>query len=257
MIERQTMNSGALEDLGFDPRRLTGDEIVQHLDRRIGQVLEEIQRSDVWKAVTDTSCSPALSREIVKEIYLEIVMYQPDVIEATIATIAQMPRSLPVDLLDEMLHHQVEEFDHGEMALRDYVAMGGDEKYARNRPMSPSAFSIAAMWRMLCHSRDCFAYLGALYPFEGITPVITEKAKEALRAKGMQDDSLGYVEYHSTEDKEHARMLRELIAKVADLYPDARERICYGLEYFLAIYPMPAWNAAMQRATERHLNSVA
>ncbi len=251
------MNSGALQDLGFDPRAMSGDEIVQHLDLRIGQVLEQIQHSEVWRAVTSADSPPELSREIVKEIYLEIVMYQPDVIEATIATIAQMPRSLPVELLDDMLHHQIEEFDHGEMALRDYVAMGGSEEYARNRPMSPSAFSIAAMWRMLCHSRDSFAYLGALYPFEGITPIITEKAKDALRGKGMQDETLSYVDFHSTEDKEHARMLRELIAKVADLYPEARERICYGLEYFLAIYPMPAWNAAMQRAMERHLKTAA
>jgi len=186
-----------------------------------------------------------------KEIYLEIVMYQPDVIEATIATIAQMPRNLPVPLFDEMLHHQVEEFDHGEMALKDYIALGGDEEYARSRRMSPSAFSISAMWRMLCHTRDPYAYLGAIYPFEGLTPIVTEKVKGALRDKGMGEDSLGYVEYHSTEDKEHARMLKELIETVADKHPESKESICYGIEYFLAIYPLPAWNAAAERAKAR------
>jgi len=243
--------SHSIEDLGFNPTEKSGKEIVAHLDKRIQDVIDDVEQSEVWELVFNPDADPKISIEIMKEIYLEIVMYQPDVIEATIATIAQMPRSLPVPLFDEMLHHQVEEFDHGEMALKDYIALGGDEEYARNRRMSPSAFSISAMWRMLCHIRDPFAYLGAIYPFEGLTPIVTEKVKGALREKGMGEDSLGYVEYHSTEDKEHARMLKELIETVADKYPESKESICYGIEYFLAIYPLPAWNAAAKRATAR------
>ncbi len=245
------MLTAAYEDLGIDPSSMSGKQVVEFLDNRIEQLLRQIERSEVWGVISNPESDPELVREIMKEIYLEIVMYQPDVIEATIATIAQMPRTLPVDLIDEMLHHQVEEFDHGEMALRDYIALGGDEDDARSRRMSPSAFSIAAMWRMLCHMRDPFAYLGALYPFEGLTPIITGKVKKLLRGKGMGDNSLEFVEYHSTADLEHTRIVKELIEKIADDYPESRESICYGIEYFLAVYPLPAWSAALSRARDR------
>lgn len=245
------MLTAAYEDLGIDPSSMSGKQVVEFLDNRIKQLLWQIERSEVWGVISNPESDPELVRQVMKEIYLEIVMYQPDVIEATIATIAQMPRTLPVDLIDEMLHHQVEEFDHGEMALRDYIALGGDEDDARSRHMSPSAFSIAAMWRMLCHMRDPFAYLGALYPFEGLTPIITEKVKKLLRGKGMADNSLEFVEYHSTADLEHTRMVKELIEKIAYDYPESRESICYGIEYFLAVYPLPAWSAALSRARDR------
>ncbi|MEM7345266.1 MAG: iron-containing redox enzyme family protein [Chloroflexota bacterium] len=245
------MQSAAIQDFGFTPSEMNGQEIVEFLDRRIGRLLQEIEVSEVWQIVTNPDSNPELVQEVMKEIYLEVVMYQPDVIEATIATIAQMPRTMPVELFDEMLHHQVEEFDHGEMALRDYMALGGDEVFARNRRMSPTAFSVAAMWRMLCHMRDPFAYLGALYPFEGLTPIISEKIKSILRTKGMGDDSLEFVDYHSTADLEHTRIVKELIAKIADDYPESRESICYGIEYFLAVYPLPGWSAGLARARSR------
>ncbi len=251
------MQPAALEDLGFDPSTMNGAQIVEFLDGRIERLLREIEESEVWQVVTNFDSNPELVQEVMKEIYLEVVMYQPDVIEATIATIAQMPRTMSVELFDEMLHHQVEEFDHGEMALRDYIALGGDEQFARNRRMSPSSFSIAAMWRMLCHMRDPFVYLGALYPFEGLTPIVSEKIKSILRTQGMTDDSLGFVEYHSTADLEHTRIVKELIAKIADEYPESRESICYGIEYFLAVYPLPAWSAALTRARSRLTMAVA
>ena len=158
---------------------------------------------------------------------------------------------MSVDVFDEMLHHQVEEFDHGEMALRDFKNLGGDVAEARSRRMSPTAFSVAAMWRMLCHMRDPFAYLGAIYPFEGLTPIVTGMIKGKLRGSGMAENSLEFVEYHSTADLEHTRMLKEMIIKIADEHPEARESICYGIEYFLAVYPIPGWSAALERAKQR------
>jgi len=235
-------------DLGVNPNELTGKQIVEYLDKRIQDVLEDIQSSELWKFITAPDTDPLLVQEVMKEIYLEIVMYQPDVIEATIAIIGQMPRSIPVEVIGEMLHHQEEEFDHGEMALRDYIALGGNEDDARNRQMSPSAFSIAAMWRFLCHKREPFAYLGALYPFEGLTPIISEMVKPFLKNNGMKRRSMEFVDYHSTADLEHTALVKELIEKIANDYPESKESICYGIEYFLAVYPLPAWNSAFKRA---------
>jgi len=240
------------DDFGFDPNNLTPTEVMEYLDSRIQDVLAEFQGSELWKVVSDPATDARLIQEIMKEVYLEIVMYQPDVIEATIAAIAQMPRTLDVDDFQEMLHLQVEEFTHGEMALRDYLGLGGDEEYARRRRMSPTAFSTAAMWRMLAHMRDPFAYLGGLYPLEGITPIVSEMIKGVLRDKGFQPDSTEFVEYHSTADVEHTRWVKELVIKMAEAYPESKASMCYGINYFLAVYPLPGWNAAFGRA-KQHL----
>ncbi|MEM8736190.1 MAG: iron-containing redox enzyme family protein [Planctomycetota bacterium] len=237
-------------DLQIVPSEMGPEDIVAHFDSRISDVVAEFSASELWHTVSDPDTDNSLVREIMKEVYLEISMYQPAVIEATIATIAQMPRTMEVEMFDEMLHHQVEEFDHGEMALRDFVQLGGNEQYARSRRMSPSAFNCAATWRMLCHQREPFAYLGALYPFEGLTPIVSEQVKSVLYQRGFSSQDSEFVEYHSTADLEHTRMVKELIAKVSELYPESKEQMCYGLEYFLGVYPMPVWNAAFHRAKQ-------
>jgi hypothetical protein len=239
------------EDLGIDPSQLNGSGVIDYLDRRIRETLQEIESSDGWREITDPQTDPKLVAEAMKEVYLEIVLYQPDAIEAAIAIIGQMPRQVPAATIAEMLHHQAEEFDHGEMALRDYVALGGSEVEARSRRMTPTAFHVAGTWRMLQHKRDPFAYLGALYPFEGLTPIVTDRIRGFLRDKGMASDSLAFVDYHATADLEHTRVVRELISSVADDFLESRESICYGINYFLAVYPLPGWNAAFHRAKVR------
>lgn len=197
-------------------------------------------------ASSDTSVETLTA--ILKEIYLEITMYQPDAIVAAVAAIAQFPRTMPVAWFDSMLHHQVEEFDHGEMAMRDYVALGGSEAEARARPQSPSAFAVAAVWRNITHKRDPFAYIGAVYLFEALTPAITTKARTLLADRLATTKGLEFIVHHATADIEHEEQISQLIHDVVERYPQKIESIVYGFEYFAWVYPLPVWNAAMQRA---------
>lgn len=223
--------------------------IIEHLDGRIGDVLQEIEASQIWASLTSPTATPNFIRAVMREVYLEIVSYQPHVIEAAIASIGQMPRSMPVRMVKAMLRHQAEEFDHGEMALRDYVALGGNEEYARNNlQISDASFAVSAVWWMITKLRDPFAYLGALYPFEGLTPIISARVKTVLAAKSYPADALEYIEFHSTEDIKHSNLVKALIEETVQRYPEAEQSIRDGLERFLAVYPMPVWNTAFERA---------
>jgi pyrroloquinoline quinone (PQQ) biosynthesis protein C len=156
---------------------------------------------------------------------------------------------MPVRMVKAMLRHQAEEFDHGEMALRDHVALGGDEQHARHgHRISPAAYSVAAIWRMIANQRDPFAYLGALYPFEGLTPIVSERIKAALLRRGFPADALEFVEFHSTEDPKHTDLVKHLIKETVTRYPGAERSIKEGLDRFLAIYPLPVWQTAYERA---------
>nr|WP_161501328.1 iron-containing redox enzyme family protein [Rhodopirellula sp. SM50] len=223
-------------------------EIVSWLAGRVDELLERMKQEPFWLTVTDPTTPDHVVQAIMREIYLEIVGYQPHVIEAAIASIAQLPRSMKPKMIRSMLYHQADEWDHGEMALRDFVNMGGDETYARNLPMSPPSFAVAGVWWMITQLRDPFAYIDALYLFEGLTPIVTDAVKEGLRAKGMREDQLEYVEFHSTEDLKHARLVNHLIAEVVSSYPEALDSVQRGYEYFEAVYPIPVWRTAYERA---------
>lgn len=242
--------NGAIADLGFNPATATGEAIARHLEGRVTEILDQVIESPIGQALLGEQPEPTLVRAILREVYLEIVMYQADSIEAAVASIGQMPRSMPVRLVEEMLHHQVEEFDHGEMALRSYVGMGGNAESARARIQSPSAFAVAATWRNITHKRDPFLYLGAVYLFDGLTPLITDLVVKSVGSKPDVAPGMEFIAHHATADIEHTAQIRDLIVEVADLYPAARASIAYGFEYFAHVYPLPVWEAARARAVD-------
>jgi hypothetical protein len=223
-------------------------KVSEELDRRVAALVSTIEQEPFFGAVVGAERSPALTRAVLREVYLEIAWYQPDVIEATVAVIGQMPRSLMPKRVQSMLLHQVEEWDHGEMALRDYVELGGSESFARSSRMSPSAFAVAAYWRMLAHKRDPFAYLGALFLFEGLTPIVSARVQEAIAGSDYPAGASEYVDFHASEDLKHQRLVRHLIDTVAREEPAARTAMLHGYDCFAHVYPLPAWRAAFERA---------
>lgn len=238
----------SIEDLACDPTPMSPVQVVEHLDCAIADLMADIEQSGMWLNLIDPATSDAFVRDALKEIHLEIVMYQPEAIEGAVRSIAQFPRTMPVAWWDEMLHHQVEEFDHGEMALRDYKAFGGDEGFARRRFQSPSAFAVAAVWNHFANKRDPWMYLGAVYLFDALTPIITQRAGAALASRKLSANGLEFITHHATADIEHAEQIKNLIIEVLGRYPEKKASLIYGFEYFRHVYPLPCWNAAMKRA---------
>ncbi len=236
-----------LEDTSVS-KTTTAHPVLEWLETRTQELLRDIQLQDFWTALTAPDADPKLVKAVMAEVYREIVGYQPHVIEAAIAAIAQMPRSMKPRLVKSMLAHQADEFDHGEMALRDLIGLGLPEEEVRARPISPEAFAVAGVWWMIVRAGNPFAYLGALYLFEGLTPTVTQTIKGHLKVKGLAPSSLGYIEFHSTEDVKHANLVHYLISEVASAYSTAPESIMHGFECFRAVYPIPLWSAAFRRA---------
>jgi pyrroloquinoline quinone (PQQ) biosynthesis protein C len=227
---------------------LSGPEFVELLDSRIRGIYSTVVATDMWKALQSPDTPIELLKLAMREVYLEISSYQPHAIEAAITAIAQMPRSLDERTVKAMLRHQAEEFTHGEMALRDYKALGGDVEWARAQRPSPAAYAVASVWTFIAHERDPFAYLGALYPFEGLTPQVSGGALTTLAKRGFPEDALEFVTFHAEEDPRHTALVRALIEKVAVKFPESRESMVHGIDNFLNIYPVPVWQTAYDRA---------
>jgi hypothetical protein len=210
-------------------------------------VMSVVAAEPFWQLLTSPHTPSTMVKAAMREVYAEIAAYQPDVIEATIAVIGQFPRSLSAKKVRAMLVHQSEEWDHGEMAVRDFVGLGHEESLARSTT-TPTAFATAACWRMFAHKRLPFAYLGGLYLFEGLTPLVTGLVKPHLEHQGLGPSSLEYIEFHSTEDIRHAKVVDALIRDVLTQFPDKADEVRFGFEAFRQVYPLPGWRAAFERA---------
>ncbi|WP_266368039.1 iron-containing redox enzyme family protein [Tellurirhabdus rosea] len=220
---------------------------VQKLDRKMEAVLAEVEQSELYQMIADPDTDARLVALIVKYILLEVFSYGPHVTEATFMAISRLPKNRP-DLMKPLILHDLSEVDHGEMALRDFVRLGGEEAWARARRMTPESLAMAATCRMLAQFENPFAYLGYMYLFEGLTPILTERAQVFLKAKGFPAEARGFIDEHATEDIGHAQLMANMVARIVTEFPEAEAAIEYGFDCFAAVYPLPIWRRALQHA---------
>jgi hypothetical protein len=226
---------------------LTPSQFGDLLEAKLRQLLDRIFQSDIWQSVADPAAEPAYVRAVVKYVLLEVFSYGPHVTEATFTAIGRFPKDRP-DLMKPMIMHDLEEVDHGEMALKDFIKLGGDEGWARSRRITPASFAMGATVRLLAERENPFAYLGYMYLFEALTPVLTAKLQQILSAKAFPAGSRHFVDFHATEDIAHAKALRALVERVVAEYPEAAPAIEYAFDCFAVVYPFPIWLAACAHA---------
>ena len=217
------------------------------LDQKLAELLTRIEASEVYHVMTDLGTDPRLVGSILKYTLLEVFSYGPHVTEATFTAIGRIPKDRP-DLMKPMIMHDLEEVDHGEMALQDFIKLGGDEAWARSRRISPASYVLGATCRTLAQLESPFAYLGYMYLFETLTPTLANRVLEVLARRGLAAEGQYFVKFHATEDIGHSKALRALVVRVVREYPDAAAAIDYGFECFCCAYPLPIWETSLRNA---------
>jgi Iron-containing redox enzyme len=226
------------------------EELLAYMDAHVNQIASSTEASAFWETLTSKETDVTVIRTVLREILLEVFFYNAPIVETGMALIGLMPRNMALRKVKAMLRHLAEEFDHGEMALEDYVALGGDEVHARSRRMSPAALAAAGIWRMLLNLREPFAYVGGMYLFETLTPIVCERLQAALAGRELGRSGLGFIEFHSAEDPKHATLMRVLIEETAAQFPESVDAMRYGFDCFRAVYPAPVWEGAYRRALQ-------
>jgi pyrroloquinoline quinone (PQQ) biosynthesis protein C len=224
-----------------------GEALAARLDEKLAEILEQVAQSEFYRIVADPATDPQFAFAIVKYIILEIFHCEAHVVEATFTAIGRLPKDRP-DWMKPMMLHALAEVPHGEMALRDFIRLGGDERWARSRRMTPASFAMAAICRRLAEHENPISYLGYMYLVEGLTPELAARGKELLRAKGFPAAAQQYLDVHAVVDIEHTATLRKLIVRIASEYPDAASAIEYGFDCLRVAYPLQIWNAALENA---------
>lgn len=225
-------------------------QVVATLDRKIDALMERVRECETYRIVANPDSDKTLVVTLIKNILLEVFSYGPHVTEATFTAISRIPKDRP-DLMKPMILHDLEEVDHGEMALKDFIKLGGDEREARARRITPESFAMGATCRMIAERENPFAYLGFMYLFEVMTPMITELAQPLLEKHGFPTEARHFIDFHAEEDIAHANVLKVLVERVVRQYPEAGPAIEYGFDCFAAVYPLPIWEAALRRTRQQ------
>jgi hypothetical protein len=222
------------------------DETIATLKEGLDALVGRIQQSEFFRAISKPGADKALVTNTLKHIYLSIYQYQPHVTEATFTAVGRMPKQNE-QLIKTMILQQVEEVEHADMALRDYLRLGGDRALAEG-PMFPECAAVAAVCHFLGEHCPPAAYLGFMYIFEALTPIMAEQAQKVMSTSDYLPEAREFVDLHATEDIRHTDMIIAVIDKLIRIQPSAGEAIVFGLNAFLAVYPIPVWDAAYQRA---------
>lgn len=220
---------------------------IKHLSAKLDALIDTIKASEAYTFFMAPETPANIMAAIMREIHLEIFHYQPHTTEAVFTAVGRMPKQ-DEHLLKDMILQQIEEIEHSDMSLRDYIRLGGDERTAKTAKMSPQSFAVCAVKRMLAEREDPASYLGFMYIFEALTMLISKSVQRAMDAKGFPKACREFVDVHAVEDVRHTDIIVNIIKAVVDRYPERACAIEYGFDCFANVYPLPVWDAAYRRA---------
>ena len=222
-------------------------EVIQIFDDRVHAVFQEVQQQPFWKALLDPTTPAAVLQSIFRNVFLAIYWYQKHTTEAGFLMISRLPKH-ETRLIKLTILHKVEESEHGEWALRDFLLLGGDEKVAKEQPPSPATFSVASTWWRMGMIEDPLGYFGAEYLFEYLTLLVAQPLLGLFTDRGMKADGLRFIIDHATEDEKHAKLVKHLIMDCVTRYPESEAAMIRCFDYFRQVYPLPVWTEAYHRA---------
>ncbi len=224
------------------PPKSISIELESHLE----SLIHDIEKSACYRAVMADDSDPKLVTSILKNIYLAISWYQPHVTEATFTAVGRMPKSSE-QMIKSMILQQVEEVEHADMALRDFSRLGGDLSVAE-KPASPACMAVAAMCRFLGEHCHPASYLGFMYIFEALTPVMASRVQAVMTRLNYDASAREFVDFHAEEDIRHTDMVVGMIEDINAIAPEAAGHVLHGFDSFAQVYPIPVWDEALLRA---------
>lgn len=220
--------------------------IKNKLDEELKSIVGDVEKSEFYKVITSPTTDPKLVASAMKHIYLSIYQYQPHVTEATFTAVGRLPKQSE-KLIRELILQQVEEVEHADMAGRDYERLGGKPELIDGQ-MLPECAAVAGICRFLGEHCPPASYLGFMYVFEALTPIMASRAQSVMDQSNYESSAREFVDLHATEDIRHTDMLLSAILDLVEVVPDAEKDILWGLNVFRRVYPMPVWQAAFERA---------
>ncbi|MET3614946.1 hypothetical protein ABID16_003289 [Rhizobium aquaticum] len=220
--------------------------VFEELDTRVTRIFEDVKAWRGWRLISAGNTPKQEIMALVREIFRSVVWYQAHTTEAGFHMFGRLPKK-DVRLIQQLSSHKAEEAEHGVWAQEDHAKSGGSAT-DRSIPPSPATFAVAAVWWRMAQVEEPLGYLGAEYLFEQLTALVTQAALPIIEGRDLPRESLRFVIEHATEDAKHAVFLKHLILDVVTRYPGSGDAMLRCFDYFHAVYPLPVWDEAYERA---------
>jgi hypothetical protein len=221
------------------------------LQQALDDMMIELRETPFFQALTDPDTDPCLVSDTFKHVYLSIAQFQPHVIEAAFTAVGRLPKDngLPIKT---MVLQQVTEVEQADSALRNYLRLDGDHALAEG-PMFPECTAVAAMCHFLSEHCHPAAYLGFMYVFKALSALIAAQTQQIVDASGDLSPAYEFFDLQAEEHSQQTDTIATVIQELMRRDPTAGSSVLFGLRSFLAVYPLPVWNAAYQRAQQEEL----
>src|SRR5690606_23420449 len=103
----------------------TSNEMLAFLDSRTERHLALIRSSPFWQRIVGPETPITEASRLMREVLMEVHSYGKEIIASVFTAIGRFP---PVPrVLRAVIEHILDEVPHPELALSDFVRMGGDE----------------------------------------------------------------------------------------------------------------------------------
>jgi hypothetical protein len=226
---------------------------IGELNSRVERIFENVRKQGFWIAIFSEQTTNEELRSILCELFLSVYWYQKHTTEASFLMLGRLPK-YEQRLMRTLLAHKVEEAEHGEWALRDYLALGGSEATAISLP-SPATFAVAAVWWRMAGVEEPLGYLGAEHLFEYLTVLVSAALMPELKKRHFDLSRIDFIVEHATEDVKHTNLIRHWIGECCTGYPDSVHSMHRCFDYFESVYPLPVWQEAYDRALAKTAES--
>lgn len=209
------------------------------LDRKVEQVFAQVKAWRGWALVSN----PYTPRERIMALLVEIsrsaAAYQPDARHAGFHMIGRMPAE-ESKLIQALCRHRAEQVEHGLWAMEE--RLGASDGV--DGPASPATFAVSAVLWRIARVEDPMGYLGVAFLFERLSQLVSQASQGIIENHDLPRAGPRLFIDRPTRDT----FLRHLILDVATRHPDSIASMLRCFDYCQAVYPVPVWEEAFERA---------
>jgi len=221
-------------------------DLIDHLNAKNKILLGQLDQSDFCQRFFSADTSTRLIELMIANLLHQVHSYGGELTRSictALGRLASYPQWLTqVGPLFEALLGEVL---HPEMAHGDSVKLDQTLKTREAQRPSPAAFAVGATARRLCEESHPLTHLGFFYLLEGTTTAIAPRLADVLQKHEIASP---FVKVHATEDEEHRDYLAKRICDIVEMEAAMAAEIEYGYDCFALAYPLPVWDAAVNRA---------
>lgn len=176
--------------------------VIDRLKERFQPVLAEFVASEPVRLLTSGRMTPPEYRAILREVFHH-TRENPQL--QALATVFFRGRQR--DMVRTFFAHAASEIGHDQLALNDYVTLGGDAARVPYQNPLPATSALLAYGYYQIYNLNPIGYLGYLFFLE-FTPTQTGVGMmDHLRKIGVPDAALTFLKDHTEIDQGHNRLM--------------------------------------------------